>query len=158
MVSLTCSILAALHEILFVALILLFFMMIKLIVWNCQGTRKKMFLAMVKNLVNLHHPCFFIMVESRINGRKVRKVIKKLEFSKSHRMEAVGFSGGIWIMWKKELLTVDILVNRKQFIHLKISRGQEFFLFTVVYACPKKLKRKVLWKDLYYLSLNINEP
>lgn len=70
-----------------------------------------MFPVMVKNLVKLHHPYIFVMVEPRINGREPDRVIKRLRFSRSHRVEAMRVLRGIWIMWKEELVTMDILIN-----------------------------------------------
>ncbi|KAH1108091.1 hypothetical protein J1N35_011859, partial [Gossypium stocksii] len=38
--------------------------------------------------------------ETRVSGSKVDLIIAKLGFQFSHCMEAIGFSGGIWIGWK----------------------------------------------------------
>lgn len=53
-----------------------------------------MFPVMVKNLVELHTPSIFMVVEPRISGRDADNFIKKLGFSRSHRVEAVGLLAG----------------------------------------------------------------
>ncbi|KAK5832587.1 hypothetical protein PVK06_016389 [Gossypium arboreum] len=40
------------------------------------------------------------LLETRVSGEKANLVIAKLGINNSHRVEAVGFSGGIWIGWK----------------------------------------------------------
>ena len=39
-----------------------------------------------------------VLLEPRISGLKVDAFIKNSSFNKSHRVEAEGFSGGIWIL------------------------------------------------------------
>ena len=42
--------------------------------------------------------------------------LKKSGFDNSHRVEAVGFSGGIWLLWQN-VIEVEVLINHWQFIH-----------------------------------------
>lgn len=50
-------------------------------------------------------------------------------FDFSHRIEAQGFSDGLWILWR-HYVSVDIILNHGQFIHLAIDdvpkRGKVF--------------------------------
>lgn len=110
---------------LFVSLFIQLIMMFKFIIWNYQGIGKKMFSVMVANLVKLHKPSIFVIVEPRISGRVVDRAIKKLGFSRSHRVETIGFIGGIWFIWQDKAMTFEILLNRKQFIHNRISKNKE---------------------------------
>ncbi|MBA0785623.1 hypothetical protein Gotri_027036 [Gossypium trilobum] len=43
-----------------------------------------------------HRPDIVCLVEPRVSGTKANIIIEKLGFNHSHRVEAVGFSGGIW--------------------------------------------------------------
>lgn len=54
-----------------------------------------------------------MVVEPRISGEEASTVIKKLGFPRSHHVEASGFLGGIWNLWKEDILSVEILLNRK---------------------------------------------
>lgn len=51
----------------------------------------------------------FSLLEPRVSGTKADEVIDKLDFQYSHRVEAIGFSGGIWIGWKN---TINLEVIR----------------------------------------------
>lgn len=55
-------------------------------------------------------------METRINGKRVDDVIRKTNFDYSYKVEARGFSDGIWLLWK-EILMVDVMVVSNQFIH-----------------------------------------
>ncbi|KAG8475227.1 hypothetical protein CXB51_032054 [Gossypium anomalum] len=96
-----------------------------------------------------HKPDLVGLLETTVSGSKADSVIAKLGFDFSHRVEAVGFSGGIWIRWK-DTISVDILGNHSQFIFFKIS-GKSYrhpVLVTFVYGSPNSQKRKQLWDAL----------
>ncbi|KAK9169574.1 hypothetical protein Syun_001714 [Stephania yunnanensis] len=136
----------------------LLLMLIPTIVWNCQGAGTKTFARYLETLISLHNLKILILVETRICGVRADRLIKRLRFDKSHRVEAQGFSGGIWIMWKHEL-SITILQSHWQFIHLRIQRGgQASFAFTAVYGSPNPLIRRHLWENLETLALQTSGP
>ncbi|KAI9113491.1 hypothetical protein K1719_015418 [Acacia pycnantha] len=55
-----------------------------------------------RSFVANYKPDIFVLLEPRIFGGNADKVIKKLGFHHSHRVEAAGFSGGIWILWSSK--------------------------------------------------------
>lgn len=57
-------------------------------------------------------------MELRIARNKANKIIRNIGFDSSHRMEALGFFGGIWLLWN-DPYQVKILVNNNQFIHAR---------------------------------------
>ncbi|KAG8495702.1 hypothetical protein CXB51_013535 [Gossypium anomalum] len=106
-----------------------------------------------------HRPDLVGLLEIRVNGPKANSIIVKLGFKCSHRVEAVGFSGGIWIGWK-DFITVDILGNHPQFILLRIS-GVFYWqpiLVTFVYGSPNSKKKKQLWEALKHTVLVDGSP
>lgn len=42
-----------------------------------------------------HKPDVISLLETRVNGHKADKIIAKLGFQFSHRVETIGFTGGI---------------------------------------------------------------
>lgn len=73
-------------------------------------------------------------------------------------MEAVGFSGGIWIFWKKEVV-LDVMCTNPQFILLKVaSAGDSHWLLSVVYGSPNGMLRDKLWEDLSSSNFNLGGP
>ncbi|XP_039040696.1 uncharacterized protein LOC120179039 [Hibiscus syriacus] len=68
-------------------------------------------------------------------------------------MEANGFIGGIWILWK-DTVQIEIMNVFPQYVH---GRAQEegstkWLYFTVVYGSPQVTKRKELWDRLAALN------
>ncbi|XP_061370937.1 uncharacterized protein LOC133313564 [Gastrolobium bilobum] len=90
------------------------------------------------------------LLETRISGNKAERVVRSLGFNSFFIREAVGFSGGIWILWNKSMAKVSIIEEDHQFVHSKIqwlSSGVEE-MFTFVYGSPRRAERKNLWDSL----------
>ncbi|XP_061348903.1 uncharacterized protein LOC133294266 [Gastrolobium bilobum] len=122
--------------------------------WNYRGAGKKGFSSLIKDLVYQNKVQVLVLLETRISGRKADKVVRNLGFDSFFLREAAGFSGGIWILWNKNIATVRILEEDHQFVHSKIvwvDSGLEE-LFTFVYASPRRMERKVLWDNLRSLA------
>lgn len=62
---------------------------------------------------------FVALFETRISGCKVESVIAKLGFTRSYRVEAEEFAGGIWVLWNDDS-NVDVLSIHPQFVHMRI--------------------------------------
>ncbi|XVF09174.1 hypothetical protein REPUB_Repub07fG0068900 [Reevesia pubescens] len=71
--------------------------------WNCKGARSIGFMSQVKKLIHFHKLEILVITEPRISGLVVDKVICKLNFDYFTKIDAVGFSGGIWILWKSTI-------------------------------------------------------
>ncbi|KAK8660876.1 hypothetical protein V6N13_051784 [Hibiscus sabdariffa] len=78
------------------------------------------FLPAARQVLRDSKPDLVVFVEPRISGRKADSVIALLGFPNSHRVEAIGFSGGIWLAWY-DSISVEILVNHFQFIHCRVT-------------------------------------
>lgn len=121
--------------------------------WNCQGAGSSAFIRSFRFLMNCHKPSLIGLLEPHISGIRADKVVKKLGFTYSHRVEAEGFSRGIWLLWTEDW-NVDVLTNHRQFIHAKVryKRGDEF-LITMVYGSPTPSIRNMLWHNLNCLNV-----
>lgn len=91
----------------------------KVITWNCQGAASKNFLRAAKMLLKKHHPDIFCLMETKTSGDNADTVCCKLGFENWARVEALGFSGGIWVFWS-DALQVEILTSQPQFVHMAI--------------------------------------
>lgn len=56
------------------------------------------FYGLLRLLIHLLKPHGIVLLEPRISGVKADRVISKIGFEFSHRIEAEGFSRGIWIL------------------------------------------------------------
>ena len=94
-----------------------------------------------------------MLVEPRISGEVADKVIRKLCFDDHTKVDANGFSGGIWILWKSSIGKIQVLETNGQFISVSVTNGdgKNWFL-TVVYASPTPSIRELLWAHLRGLS------
>ena len=132
--------------------------MIKLLVWNCCGIASKGVAYVVKDMKDRYKLDVLVILEPRISGVHASKVIKCWGYRKSIKMEADGFAGGIWILWERDDLNVDLLIKEDQFVHCKLRLGIDEMLFMVVYASPTEQRRAGLWDALLGLAENIRGP
>ena len=133
----------------------------KMIAWNCQGARNEMFRAHAYELHRRHHPNILIIIEPRISEARAQGVIDTLPYSHSSRVDPVGFSGGIWLLWNEgPSFSVEIITCSEHSIHslIKVHSPSLYFLFTAVYAPPQFNKRKPFWDYLQNLAVNISLP
>ncbi|GMI99700.1 hypothetical protein HRI_003639300 [Hibiscus trionum] len=134
-------------------------MNIKTICWNAQGCGHQKILTAARQYIRVYRPDIFGIVEPRISGSRADFVVGSLGFPLSHRIEALGFSGGIWLCWR-DTVHVTILLQHFQFLHCEVTcrhTGFSFFL-TLVYASPTASKRKTLWPHLHRLAQMVHCP
>ncbi|KAH1057167.1 hypothetical protein J1N35_035232 [Gossypium stocksii] len=89
------------------------------------------------------------LFEPKVSRSKVDEIIVKLGFHHSHRIEARGFSRGIWIGWN-DTTQIEIIQNPPQFILVKVRNGGQIepILIVFVYRRPNPTKRKSSWEAL----------
>lgn len=92
-------------------------MMSKIIIWNCNGAASPSFLHTINDIIRFHEPDTLRLLEPRTNGAQADSICRKLGFDTWVRVEAYGYSGGIWVFWK-DSLKVDVLLPHPQFVHL----------------------------------------
>ncbi|KAJ4824389.1 hypothetical protein Tsubulata_026333 [Turnera subulata] len=125
---------------------------------KCKGAAKPQFPRSLKLFTQRYNPLVVVIVEPRISGSSASRVVRKLGFRSSHRVEARGFSRGIWALWREELVSVHFLISHAQFIHMKITGDTGSFLFTAVYGSPSNSPRRALWRNIELLASSISEP
>ncbi|KAI9080518.1 hypothetical protein K1719_037484 [Acacia pycnantha] len=132
-------------------------MMMKITVWNCRGAASKGVAAVIRDMKKRYKIDVMVILEPQISGGQANKVIKSWGFGHSYRVEAEGFSGGIWILWELEGLKVDVLVHDEQFIHCKLGLGREHMVFTAIYASPNEHRRSRIWPILQEIADGMEE-
>ncbi|XP_061376067.1 uncharacterized protein LOC133318127 [Gastrolobium bilobum] len=122
-----------------------------------EGAGKKGFSALIKDMVFQNKIQVLVLLETRISGSKADRVVRSLGFDNFFIREAVGFSGGIWILWNKSMTSISILEEDHQFVHSKITwlnSGIEEY-FTFIYGSPRRPKRRVLWEGLRNIAATV---
>lgn len=107
-----------------------------IIVWNCRGCASNLFIAICKDIVARHKPLILILVVTWISGACTELAIKRLGFKFAFKEEAVGFRGGIWILWNNSDIRISPLLQDHQFIHAKLEMKNFTGLITAIYGSP----------------------
>ncbi|XP_031105865.1 uncharacterized protein LOC116010543 [Ipomoea triloba] len=130
----------------------------KIITWNCQGAASKSFLRAAKWILKKHRPDMLCLVETKTSGHTADSICMKLGFDEWARVEALGYSGGIWILWSGGLL-VEVLNSHPQFVHVSVKEpnGRKWN-FSTVYGSPSLYLRRRLWTALGRNTVQVNHP
>jgi len=72
---------------------------LSLFVWNARGAGSAAFLTSMFDYITQHKPSIVVLLETHISGTRADTVCRKLGFQGCFRVEAQGFSGGIWLLW-----------------------------------------------------------
>lgn len=74
-------------------------------------------------------------------------------------VEAVGYSGCIWIVWDDSRLHVEPVSFDEQIINLLVYQDSPMpWLLSAIYASPNPLYRQDLWEYLFCLGRVVNVP
>lgn len=127
--------------------------------WNCQGAASPKFQRVLKSILQGYKPDVLVLVEPRTAGNRADTIIRKIGYPNSHRIEAQGFSGGIWLLWQ-DSAAIEILSNHRQFIHTSVTclTSRRCCLFTAVYGSPNPSQREFLWSGLSQLPCLASDP
>lgn len=80
----------------------MFNMSIKIMIWNVQGKLNK--LPTIREVIRINKP----------SSEQAQSVCNKFGLSEQLRVEAQGFSGGIWLFWHREEVIVTPYDNHTQ--------------------------------------------
>ncbi|CAL1381633.1 unnamed protein product [Linum trigynum] len=80
-------------------------------------------------------------------------------FDKHLRVDAIGFSGGIWVLWKGAVFSIIELDRDSQFLHFTCTGPNNVsVILTAIYAKPNDHDRTPLWAAIRRLEQNITQP
>ena len=90
---------------------------------------------MLENLICSHKVDCLILAEPRTSGNTVDKVIRRLRFDHVTKVDALAFSGGIWVLWKTTFDKVEVVSKGTQFITTLVTGGNGIkWYLTWIYA------------------------
>ncbi|XP_074290582.1 uncharacterized protein LOC141617299 [Silene latifolia] len=128
-------------------------------VWNIQGNGNKNNINALKEVVKTDKPSIIALVETHMTGENALKIQKIIGYNGHSRVDANGFSGGIWLYWRPEFVTVTPVKEHSQYITIEISRNGELpWFFSAVYASPNPNNRVELWTELEQFARNNGHP
>ena len=56
-----------------------------------------------------HLPSIMVITETRVGGSRAEKIIEGLPFDGFIITETIGYVGGLWILWKREDVDINLL-------------------------------------------------
>ncbi|KAK4480848.1 hypothetical protein RD792_011700, partial [Penstemon davidsonii] len=126
---------------------------------NHGGTGNENFRNNFRELVVVHSPDIVFLLETRVAEERAISISTRLGFSGVCRAPTVGGSGGIWMLWRREEVKVEVIDMDQQAIHAIIAPklGQDW-LCSGVYAKPNPSERESFWNKLETLSTTNSLP
>lgn len=102
-----------------------------------QGRGDTRFLRVLLEYLRVNVPEVVVIVEPRISGDRADRVARGFpEFSKI-KVDAQGFSGGIWVWWQTSNVSVTRVRLHPQAIHFMAEpNGGKRMWITAVYGHP----------------------
>lgn len=117
--------------------------------WNCRGAKTGQFLRNARELLASFCPLIFVILEPRISAFEADDICRRLGKRDWVRSDADGFSGGIWVLWNRDEVSLRVVYVEKYFIHLIIDEGRRAaWELTAVYASPKHHLRPPIWERI----------
>ncbi|XP_031095076.1 uncharacterized protein LOC115999360 [Ipomoea triloba] len=108
--------------------------------------------------VRLHNPAIVCLLEPKVSGDQANSICSSFGFEEWIRVEAVGFSGGIWIMWKNTII-IEEVETHPQFITIQVANDTEGpWVLSVVYGSPNQGLRRRLFAELSQHNTRGQDP
>lgn len=73
----------------------------KMNIWNSKGAGNLRFRLHMQDLIRHHSLGILVLLETKLAGQGAEDVSSSLGSSKVHRVDVVGFRGGIWLLWNE---------------------------------------------------------
>lgn len=113
----------------------------------------------VKEMIKTHQPAILALLETRLHSSRIMQFLQNTGFTDMLTVEAMGFVGGIWILWDCHRVMLEPLVLGDQIISVMVQEPLgPTWLLSVVYASPRPTDRDVLWEYLRELGAVVNIP
>ncbi|XP_008231741.1 PREDICTED: uncharacterized protein LOC103330914 [Prunus mume] len=126
--------------------------------WNVRGVGKVECASTIRDLKKAYGIDVFAVLELRIGGSRALSVAKSLGFSHYHIVDPIGFSGGVWLLWDGNFVSLHVVAHSSQTITALVTMDAKRWLLTVVYASPCSNVRTSLWKYFDGLAAVCNLP
>ncbi|KAF7844754.1 reverse transcriptase [Senna tora] len=135
-----------------------FYLKMNILAWNVRGAGGADFRRVFRETYAIHQPDAVILTETRVSGERANGIINSLGFEHTYKVDAMGFAGGIWVLWNSNNISIRIVSSSFQEVHSIVKVGPLSFILTSLYASPNHEKRKKLWDSLAEFSTMHSHP
>ena len=102
----------------------------------------------LKELIRKYEPKVLALVETKVSGVIADNVYRKVDFRRMHTAVALGFSGGIWVLWRDNRISLNIIEENLQFITLEVCcNDSNEWAFSTIYLAPKSHEGKIYGRN-----------
>ncbi|KAL8138369.1 hypothetical protein V2J09_004370 [Rumex salicifolius] len=98
---------------------------INIITWNIQGAGSRDFMITLTEIIRIHNPAIVVLVETQLSGSLADKVCGRIGFDGRLRAEAIAFTGGIWVLYRKEIMNVIQIDVYHLVVTVEVARSGE---------------------------------
>lgn len=130
----------------------------KIVCWNCRGVSGRDTSARIKQLMKQLNPFIFCLVETRADNSRLDIFCSKLGQKWAWAaIAADGFSGGLIVIWQKQLGKVSPLARSRYVLHLVVTNVKnESWILSTVYNSNHYQVQTTVWYELSGIaSLNL---
>lgn len=105
-------------------------------------------------MAHIHNPAILILTETKASGAREKRIANRLPFNGAIFANAIGLSGGLWLLWDSSRVSVTELATTEQEIHVLVTPiySNTLRLLSVVYASSRLAERSLLWDNLKVVS------
>ncbi|KAL0431508.1 UNVERIFIED_CONTAM: hypothetical protein Sradi_0776800 [Sesamum radiatum] len=130
----------------------------RILSWNCRGAGRPEFLTAARDLIHRTTPEIFIVLDTRMHEERAHPLIQRLPFTDCIVLSALGFAGGIWVLWNAAVTTVRQMRLGPRTTHLEVEHktGEDPFILSAVYNHPQPNLQHQVWDELNSISDLIN--
>ena len=131
-----------------------------IIIWNSRGALKPNFQSHIQDLTRIHDPAIFVVMETKLGGRRAKEISDLLPFDGAIHTDTIGYAGGLWLLWNSDKVEIEALAKTEQEIHVevKVRSSDLAWIFSAIYASPRSEERCVLWENLSKAAELHNKP
>ena len=121
--------------------------------WNCRGLRNQRIVRALEKVVSSEDPSFIFLMETKLVVSEMDGIKEGLNRSQGLVVPCKGRSGGLALLWKKEL-KVDVQLYLDSHIDVIVDHGVigKQWRITGFYRNPETSKRPDSWILLKRLS------
>ncbi|KAA8521066.1 hypothetical protein F0562_011782 [Nyssa sinensis] len=121
----------------------------KIISWSCIVAGSVQFHHTFRELMRNYNPDVVILLETTVQSCGVLSFFNDLGLQRNFIIEEDGRSGGIWLLWILDQVSVQNFGSNNQDIHAVISKkNYKDWVLSAVYGSPNSRSRDLPWTNM----------
>lgn len=121
---------------------------IKIFCWNCRGpVSNPSTLNRVKTFISYSSHLIICLFETKSDTDRIHRFCHRFAINwEWAAIPTLGLSGGIIILWNRNIGNVTLVVATRMSLNLVISQGGVSYILSVIYNSQVLFAQRVLWR------------